>query len=512
MLSGTVGPDPAQADSRKMLTRRFSGIQQSLIQLWDAQDVIGSLWRIVSAPSLTVALVVVGVLGLALGLAIPQIPATALADPAVGEIWLNALRQRYPAFVGWLFWLGLVDLRHAWWLRSAYGLLALNLSLRLVSLVWPSQAVDEQHPSLTLVHPDPEVEAEALCLGAAHTLRKLGFRVKASEDAALCFADRFSLPSILVLAGLLLAILGLVVSERTAWWERGIVLRPDQTRPLGHTTGLAVTGRVLDIAASLAAEPEEPVAELTLLRAGRVEAAMRLNGHWPVAREWLLFSLSSIEPALLIRAQDSEGNGLGLQTPETGSTEYRELSLRFGEDDTPQYLVTLDSSGARQFEQRGNERYVIVPSRGLTLRLVYRPAGTAQDMGSYSLEAFREGQATPFERTSIESAILIKIDGCHFIFEPRYEAVIDYGRDPGWVLAAIGGILALVGAPLSLRQRAQSATLRAYRRGDATYLRLTAVSSGDHLAPEWLDDIAEQLAAALHLTRESSPAGTTAKE
>jgi hypothetical protein len=512
MFSGAVGPDPAHADSRKMLTTRLSGIQQRLIQLWDAQDVIGSLWRIVAAPSLTAALVVVGVLGLALGLAIPQIPATALADPAVGDMWLNALRQRYPAFVPWLIWLGLVDLRHAWWLRSAYGLLALNLSLRLVSLVWPSQALNEQHPSLTLVHPDPELEAEALCLGAAHTLRKLGFRVKASEHALLCFADRFSLPSVLVLAGLLLASLGLIVSERTAWWERGIVLRPDQTRPLGHDTGLAVTGRVLGVADSVTAEPEEPAAELTLLRTGRVAGTMRLDGTWPAVREYLVFSLSSVEPAMLVKAQDARGNSLGLQTPETGSTEYRELSLRFGEDDTPRYLVTLDPSGARQYEQRGNERYVIVPSRELTLHLVYHPGGGLQAMASYSLEAFREGQATPIERTSIESAILIKIDGCHFIFEPRYEAVIDYGRDLGWVLAAIGGMLALAGAPLSLRQRAQSATLHAYRRGDAASLRLTAVSSGGHLAPEWLDDIAEKLAAALHLTRESSPAGTTAKE
>jgi hypothetical protein len=401
-----------------------------------------------------------------------------------------------------------VDVFRSLWFRALLGLLALNLILGAVDLIWPRLPQRETANTRTLHGELSQAEPPAqLLTRATEVLRGHRYRlVRASSEGMVC-ADRFVFFRLLAYVGALLVIGGLVLSERTAWWEEDFVVGPRQVRVLGHGSDLAVRAQVLEgNAASNSDQSANGPTELAFFRADQEVGRIVLDDRIPSLYAGTVFWRTSTVPALVVSAQASDGRQLGLQTPETGSTEFREVTLRFGEDASPQYIVALGltpgSQLGRQFEQSGNERYVLVPSRNVTVRLLYRPPQPGEVTPSFQAEAFRPNETLPFYQRQFSGSESVEIDGDRYAFEPQRYAVIRFGQDYGLALVGLGAALALTGIALSAWRPLQRLCLVSQTGSGGIQLCLTASTMLKRGIPKWFEDIVGRLAATLGLSVE----------
>jgi hypothetical protein len=297
--------------------------------------------------------------------------------------------------------------------------------------------------------------------------------------------------------GLLLAIAGLVLSERTSWWEDNVSLGPGQVRPLGHGTDLAIRADVVQPNAESGSSLHTRV---TLLRGGEAIATGQLPDRLPALYDGLLFYAVTSEPALLVQAEDSTGSSLPLQTPETGTTQFTQVALRFREqepEESPQYIVVLDLTHGRQvgrqFEQRANERYVIVPSRNLSLRLVYEP--TPAQPAHYRLEAYRGSETSPFEQHELDAASSVEIAGDRYTLQPQRYAVIRFGRDYGLGVTLGGAVVTVLGIVLSTWRRRRQIWVWSEQAAEQAILHLATTGR----SVPWFEPLVREIATRLDL-------------
>ncbi|KPL25140.1 MAG: hypothetical protein AMJ93_00980, partial [Anaerolineae bacterium SM23_84] len=456
-------------------------------ELLNPEDVLDSLWRVLTAPHTTMLLLIIIAALVCVATLIPQRPAEAVSDPSANSLWLVSVRESYGTAADWFIGLRLVDARRSVLLRGLTGLLTLNLLLGLVDLIDPRHLLPPSRPpegqtltASTLLAETPQQFFDRV----KEALRAHRYRLLAGSSGSWLYADRFILFVALAYIGLLLTIGGLALSERTAWWEEDVTLRPGQVRPVGHGTGLALRAEVSEGNDGLGSgnRDDEPT-ELIFLREDQKVGQTTLRDHAPASFAGLWFYPTSTEPVLLVQAQDSEGRNLALQTPQTGAARFTQVELRFREDDSPRYLVVLDLRFGRQlgrrFEQKPNEQYVIVPIRDLSVRLVYNPPGPAEAAPTFQVEAFRGSETSPFYQHLFTSKELVEIAGDRYTFEPQRYAVIRFGRDPGLAIIFIGAILTLAGMSLSAGQRLRRLWVVAHFAEGEAHLHFTSGTAGD---------------------------------
>jgi hypothetical protein len=491
-------------------------LRERLVQLWNPEDPLDSLWRILASRHVTALLLACLAILVGIVVLVPQRPAEALSDPTANRLWMESLGQRLGSTANWLTGLRLVDVRQSMLLRAVLGLLAFNLLLCFVDLVHPIHQVsgsllalrvereEDAGPQMgsvsraTLVVTDGEPErGQVLTERVGQLLKDQRYRVVERDDGDWLYADRFVSFAAVLCLGLLLAITGLVLSERTAWWEENVTLGPGQVRPLGHGTDLAIRADVVELGSESNARFHTRV---TLLREGEAIATGRLPDRFPALYDGLLFDAVSTEPALLVQAQDSTGANLPLQTPETGTTQFTQVALRFREqeaEESPQYLVVLDlrrgRQVGRQFEQRANERYVIVPSRNLSLRLVYEP--TPSQPGHYRLEAYRGNESSPFTEHELDSSRSVEIAGDFYTLQPQRYAVIRFGQDYGLGILLVGAIVTVLGIVLSIWRRRRQ--LWVWSEGTDEQVLVHLASTGK--AVPWFGSLVTEIGTALNL-------------
>jgi hypothetical protein len=386
-------------------------IRRRLAEEWDSKDILSSLWRILASPWATIALLLtLGLLVLA-GMLLPQRPTLALSDPLAQSAWRVSVEARYGNSFAWMVGLGFFDLYRSMWLRAILGLLAFNLVLTLVDLVRPfspRQLDGNQAPSKWR-----------------------------------------TLSSLLVFAGMLVILAGVLLAERSTWWETNVPVCPGQIRPVGHESGLAFRADGIMPHYDLASgQVRGGQTELTFLRAAGEVGQEVLYDHTPSFFGGLTFYQLSTEPVLLIRASDATGRGLPLQTPETGASELSEVTLHFRDEDASRFIVVLGVPGepsALQFEQKGNERYVLVPAKDLSLRLSFVLPAPGEVEPTFLMEAFRGAETIPFQQARLTKSASIVINNDVFTFEPQRHAVIQFGRDYSPFLVLTGGLLMLAG-------------------------------------------------------------------
>jgi len=487
-------------------------IKARFAELWNPEDVLDSLWRTFASPYTTM-LLLTGVAALVcLGIFVPQRPADAAADPTANSLWLASLRERYGSTIDWLVGLRLVDVHRSMLLRGLVGLLAFNLLLGTADFIRPRHLLPASLAgSTTLSGGPPLAETHGQFLKRLkELLRNHHYRLREGSNGDWLYADRFALFPILVYMGLLLTIGGLALSERTAWWEEGVTLRPGQLRPLGHGTALSVRAQASEASYDpLTGQWHEGHMELTFLREDQEIGQQVLHDHAPSFYAGLLFYLTSTEPALLIQAQDNAGRNLVLQTPETGATQFTEVVLRFRQEESPQYIIVLDlrmgSPLGRRFEQKGNERYVLVPSRALSLRLLYSPPGPGEGRPTFLVEAFRSGETSPFYQHQFNSANSVEIAGDRYTFQPQRCAVIKFGQDHSMALIFAGAVLMLTGIVLSAWHHPRRIWMVAQFADGELNLHFMAAPAGGK-APRWFEDLMQSIATALALKVQSIPA------
>ncbi len=485
-------------------------IRDRFANLWNSEDVLDSLWRIFASPYMTMLLLACIAVLICLGILLPQRPAEALTDPRANSLWLRSLRERYHGIADWLLRLKLVDICRSLWLRGVLGLFAFNLILGAVDLTRPRHLLAKTLGTRTLTGVlSPSELPERLVDRVKQVLRGYHYRLVEGSNEGVVYADRFALFRLLVYLGVLLMIGGLALSERSAWWEENFVLRPSQVRPLGHGTALAIRAQVLDGKENLSsAQSQNGHTELTFFRTDREVGRTTLRDRTPSFYAGLLFWRTSTEPALLVKAQDGSGRNLALQTPERGATEFREVVLRFREDESPRYIVTLGltpgSQLGRQFEQRGNERYVLVPSRDLTLRLLYTAPEPGEISPNFLVEAFRPNDTSLLYQHHLRVSNSIEIDGDCYTFEPQRYAVLKFGQDYGLALIGLGAALALAGVALTAWRPPQRMWLVTQTQNGEMNLHFT-VSTLAKRTPQWFEDTVQSVASTLTLSAQSAP-------
>jgi hypothetical protein len=296
---------------------------------------------------------------------------------------------------------------------------------------------------------------------------------------------------------------GAALSERTAWWEEDFTLGPGQVRSLGHGTGLSLRAETAGEAGT-PSRASGAQTTLTFFRGDRQVGQKALPAHAPSLYERLLFYATASEPALRVTAKDAAGRSIALQTPETGATQFSELALRFREEEaSPQYIVVLSlrpgSSAGRQFQQQGNERYVLVPGRDLTLRLRYATGGSESDPGpTFQVEAFRDAETSPFYRQDLTGDHSLEIAGDFYAFEPQRYTAIKFGQDYGLVLVFPGAALLLVGILLSARLPPQRLWLLSQSAENEMRLHLIAIPhTADRPVVPWFENLVQTVAAQL---------------
>lgn len=414
-------------------------IRRRLAEQWDSRDILSSLWRLSACPWVTVAsLLALGLLVCAVNL-LPQIPSEIAFDSVAASVWISSLRARYGLLADWMVGLRLTDLIHSPWLRVLLGVLGFNLLLL-----------------------------------AADLLNRLGAR-KDSENGPV-FQDGLW-GSLLVFCGLLLVLFGCAFQERLSWRDNNVSLRPGQVRPVGHGSGLALRADSIkshyDPRTGLVRGGQT---ELTFLNADGVAGNEVLFDQTPSFFGGLVFHQSSTEPVLLIRGMDAGGHRLALQTPETGASELSEVTLRFRDEEAARYIVVLrvpGQSSALQFQQKGNQGYVLVPERDLSLRISFAlpPQGEVDPL--FQVEAFRGADTTAFQQVLITSTESVEINGDLYTFQPQRYAIIQVGRDYSPVLYLLGGALVLVGLLLYLWQIVRQRTARQVAGKTALILAFT---------------------------------------
>lgn len=393
-------------------------IRRRLAEQWDSRDILSSLWRLFASPWVTIALL------FALGLVVcganllPQLPSDVALDPQAASVWLASFRIQYGPLAEWMVHLNVIDLIHSPWLRAILGLLGFNLILVLSDLLQ---------------------------------------RLHVSQDRENEQVPRLSLgASLLVVCGLLLVLVGGVFQERLSWRENNISLRPGQVRPVGHGSGLALRADSIrshyDPSTGLVRGGQT---ELTFLNADGVVGREVLFDQTPSFFSGLVLHQFSTEPVLQIRVADAAGHRLALQTPETGASELGEVTLRFRDEEASRYIVVLGVPGqtsALQFQQKGNQGYVLVPERGLSLRVSYAlpPQGEVDPL--FQIEAFRGAETSAFYQVVITGTESVTISGDLYTFQPQRYAIIQFGKDYSPVLFLLGGVLILVGLSLYLWQ------------------------------------------------------------
>jgi hypothetical protein len=300
----------------------------------------------------------------------------------------------------------------------------------------------------------------------------------------------------------LLIIAGLAISDRTAWWEENVSLGAMQVRPLGHGTDVAVAARVSEpIYDPATGSWQDGPTELTLLRDGREIGKWPLSDRVPRLHEGLLFYARNPEDVVLVQGEDSMGQNLPLQTPETGTTQFAQAVLRFREGERPRYIVVIDPRRGRQFsrplEQKENEKYVIVPGRNLSLRVVHNPPQADEAVPTYAVEAFRGDDSSPFHRQEISSRDTIRIDGDRYTFTPQRYAVLRFGQDYGLALMLGGAIASVAGTILASWHRPRR--LWVVARPNSGQVSLHFLTGRSAPVPVWLDDLVQSVATALEL-------------
>jgi len=482
-------------------------IRHPFPSLWDPEDALDSLWRLFSSPHVVVLLLTLTVALGCLAAFVPQRPVEALSDPAANNLWLNSLRERYGSTADWLLRLRVVDVLRSPWFRGLLGMLALSLTVRTMSFVRPSHLFPPEDGSPTLSRADNPASTISFVQRAALGLRQNRFRTVPGSSESVLYADRFIWFPVLVHLGLLLALGGLALSERTAWWEHGFVLRPGQARPLGHGTALAASAQLLQVPQGQQEQATEEWTELALFQDGREIQRRILHHRLPTLEAGLLFFRTDSDAALLVSAQDATGQTLGLQTPETGATQYQEMALRFLEDESPRYIVALGllpgSTLARQYQQRGNERYVLVPGRSLTLRLIYHPPDQTARRPRFDVEVFHADDTVPIYRDEFETSLSAEIDGLRLDLEPQRFAVLTFGQDYGLALGALGVVLTFVGVALSAWRPAQRLCIVAQTTHAAPQLHFRRATSWRNRAAPWFEDVVQSLAVAMDLIVQS---------
>jgi cytochrome c biogenesis protein len=393
------------------------------------------LWRFLGSTKLAVILLIAVLLGALVGTLFPQLTPGTAADPAASARWLTAAREKYGFLFG-LYWaLGLFDVYHSPWFLALIAALVLNTVVCTVDrlrVLWRAVTAKpgvEQGDTFYERIPHrvslgvASVEQGEQALGRVLGRRRYHAVVERQVGVTYLFAERNRLARLATLVthtSLVLLVLGTLWSGWGGWRERAVALGPGQAYDVGHGQSFAVRSDGLEIERYPSGQPSDYRAHLVVMEKGAEVKRRTVRVNDPLTYRGVSFYLYSYGPAGRVRATDAEGQPVPLQA-ESGQ------EVTSGE-------VTLNFAG------EGDGQEVVVPSRDLTMRLVFYYQGP-----SLFVQAIRSGETRPFGAGTVRGGDSLKIGDVTFEFALDRYIVLQVVHDPGFKWVILAGFLAMGG-------------------------------------------------------------------
>ncbi|HEM60864.1 MAG TPA: hypothetical protein ENO24_01095 [Chloroflexi bacterium] len=413
-------------------------------------DILNPLWRFFGSRRLTLALLLAVLVVFSAGATIPQMPDDLDTGSPEYARWRADTQARYLQWAATLQRLGLFSIYGSIWFKAPLALLALNLVVCSVdrleaALHWPGELSPDlvgtfpsAWPSHSLLLPG---NRQAAWPRLSALMEDLGYAVRVDETGGTTYltAHRFAAgrwATLVIHAGAVLAVTGLLLSPRLSWRERDITLAPGQEYQLRHAQSLTI--RLDEYEATKADHPaNSPAATVSILEDGReVSTGLVLPGV-PLRHKGITVWQVRDGPLIHLRATDAEGEPLPLQALAPSGQLTNEVTVQFDEEE--------------------REGYLAVPERDLILRLMLQPTKPDQpeSMDQVLVEAYRGGSTEVVSRSIISESESLEIDGDSYYTEWGRYAVLAVSRDLSVFPVALGAISLLVGSTTALffRQR-----------------------------------------------------------
>jgi cytochrome c biogenesis protein len=412
------------------------------IQIPKKRDILDTLWRFFSSFRLTFSLLVLMAIALSLGKILPQATGRTIAEPNAYASWLASVESRYGGLTSLLDALGLFYITSSFWFKLLLATLAFNVIIseaeRLIPLLYSIYRPEIRQPEsffATAIHHASFTTSKGL-KQTVDKVRALLFRktiVEEGPSAIYIYSERLRFAELgipLAHIGLIILLIGAILSSRLGWREEGIALGKGQAYEVGHNTGLALRLDDFEVEVLPDGTPLEFHSLVTILKNGREVKRGSIFPNRPLSYEGVTFYQSSYGPSLMVSGMDEIGELLLLQP--------------FGEVEAKEEVSLL-------FSEERNERSFAVPAQNLFIRFVFFPSLPEQGIAgpSFLVEAYKGGVVEPITRGFVRESGHFDIDGARYEIKFDHYSILRLVKDPGSIFVAFGLLLMVVGFILS---------------------------------------------------------------
>ncbi len=411
-------------------------------------QILNTLWRFFGSVRLASILLLILALAVVLGIVLPQMPDQ--MDAAERARRLAVMQDRYPLWAWFLERAGLFDVYDSLWFRLLLAALVFSLLVGLaerLDAIWRSPrqpdvrredrffATAARQTSLAFVSSPEQMEQVVETLSAFLKRRIYRVLVDREGDRVYLCAERFRFSQwsfFLVHGGLVLIVVGVVLSNRLGRWEEEVILSPGLAYDIGHGTGSQLRLDRLQPGS----EQQQMAATVTVLKAGEEVRQATIDATHPLAAGGMSFHSLSHGPLLRMKGLDAQGQPILLQPFVKDTEAQEEISLFFFADQ--------------------EERYFSAPALNIIFQVTFYHSWSEGDFSSagFTIRAYRSEETKllldEFIPVPLQQSASIQVEDMTYQIDMEHYAVLRAVRDPGSGLVMGGALLGLGGLILSL--------------------------------------------------------------
>lgn len=260
------------------------------------RDIWQTFWLILTSDRLITATLLGLIILLVLSTLLPQTP----QDTSAYSRWLSDVQTRFGGASSILATLGLFDIAHSLLFRALAALLGMMLVLRLLERFQELRdtARGLPPPETLTHHIDSDQPANALAQRLQH------YRLHVQDDITI--ADRYpwaNWANIVATGGVLLILIGLLLSTLSDWHVDALSVAPDALAPI---VGTSYRLRSTDIG-------EAGEVDLVLMQNEQIIAEGHAQPGQPLIVRDIQFYVQDVQPALRVSGQNEAGQSVPLQ-------------------------------------------------------------------------------------------------------------------------------------------------------------------------------------------------------
>lgn len=404
------------------------------------RDILDTLWRLFSSARLAAVVLLVVALASALGTLFPQAPNQVTRDSAVYAQWLARAQGRYGRWFDFLDAMSLFDVYGSWWFRALLALLAFSLIISTaerVASLWPyiRQMGVRQGDDLfadasgqAVFSVDQPVEQLVERLKATLTRRLCRVLMEREGGTVYLYADRFWVEAAALLGhvGLIVVLVGAVVTARLGWREDAVTLSPGQSYEIGHGLDAALRFEKLELDTYPDGSPRDYRTYVQIIE-GDAEVEQVIGVNRPFTYRDVSFYQISHGMAVAIKANDRDGQPLLLQSFADGAETAAVVSLPFW--------------------GHQSERHFAVPDQDIVFQLVFYQSlpDHGYDSPVFLVQAYRGNAIEPIYSGFIDKSSSLEVGGAIYRLALDQYSVLRIVRDPAIVVVVWGLLLTVVG-------------------------------------------------------------------